>query len=60
LNGDDVAYSSSSIAEGCRTVRAQETLYLAQGGTVTMDVFDSVNGPTYGISDIMLTVTRLR
>ncbi len=60
VNGTSVAYASSSIAQGCRTVKAQETLRLAQGDAITMTVFDSVNGPTYGISGIMLTVVRLR
>jgi hypothetical protein len=61
LNGT-AAFSQveSSIAQGCRTLIARETLILAQGDTIKMEVYDSVNGPTGGIHNIMLTVLKLR
>jgi hypothetical protein len=60
VNGSNVAYSSSPGAEGCRAVTAREVLPLSSGSAVTLHVYDSVNGPSDGISGIMLTVLKLR
>lgn len=60
LNGSPLLDAISPGAAGCRTLRVQETLHLVRAGTLSMTVFDSVNGPTFGISDIMLTVVKLR
>jgi hypothetical protein len=60
LNGSLLRHNYSVGATGCRTVTAQETLVLAEGDALTMEVFDSANGPTYGINAIMLTIVKLR
>jgi hypothetical protein len=53
LNGSALRDSISPGAIGCRTVSAHETLSLVHGDSLTMEVFDSANGPTSGISKII-------
>ena len=60
LNGNTVAGASSAQAGGCRTNEVHQTLQLARGDAITMVVYDSANGPTTGIANIMLTVVKLR
>lgn len=59
-NGTLIAFDNSPVANGCRTNQAHLTFMLEQGDILTMEVFDSANGPITGIGNILLTVVKLR